>query len=93
MSAEAIATVVKLIETLPDSTQNHIAEHLQAYVADLQDEQRWDATFAKTQANLVQQARLAKQQIAEGKAKLLDIDELKGHGCVESAISGRPFMA
>ncbi len=76
MSSEAIATVVKMMETLPDATQNQVAEYLQVYVADLQDELRWDAAFAQTQTNLVEKARLAKQQIAEGKAQPLNIDEL-----------------
>lgn len=76
MSAEAIATVIKMLETLPDARQNQAAEYLQAYIADLQDELRWDTNFANTQTNLIQQARLAKQQIAEGKAQPLNIDEL-----------------
>jgi len=76
MSSEAIATVVKMMETLPDATQNQVADYLQAYIADLQDELRWDATFANTQSRLIQQARLAKQQIAEGKAQPLNIDDL-----------------
>ncbi len=76
MSAEAIATVVKMLETLPDATQNQAAEYLQAYIADLQDELRWEVSFANTQTTLIQQARLAKQQIAEGKAQPLNIDEL-----------------
>lgn len=76
MSSEAIATVVKMMETLPDATQNQVAEYLQTYVANIQDELRWDAAFAKTQTNLIDKARLAKQQIAEGKAQPLNIDEL-----------------
>lgn len=76
MSSEAIATVVKMMGALPNATQYQVLEHLQAYIADLQDELRWDATFAKTQVSLVQKARLAKQQIAEGKAKSLDVDDL-----------------
>lgn len=76
MSSEAIATVVKMMGTLPDSTQNQIVEHLQSYLADLQDELRWNATFAKTQSGLVEKARLAKQQIAEGKAKPLNLNDL-----------------
>ncbi len=75
MSAEAIATVVKMMTTLPDASQDQVAEHL-AYIADLQDELRWDAAFANTQSTLIQQARLAKQQIAEGKAQSLNIDDL-----------------
>ena len=76
MSAEAIATVVKMMSSLPDTTQNQVVEHLQAYIADLQDELRWDAAFANSQSSLIEQARLAKQQIAAGKAKPLNIDDL-----------------
>ncbi len=72
MSSEAIATVVKMMGTLPDATQYQVIEHLQAYIADLQDELRWDATFAKTQTNLVEKARLAKQQIAAGNELVFD---------------------
>ncbi|WP_204369108.1 hypothetical protein [Methylocucumis oryzae] len=49
MSSEAIATVVKMMGALPDATQNQIVEHLQSYVADLQDELSWDEAFANTQ--------------------------------------------
>lgn len=76
MTTTAINTVVKLMETLPETTQNLIAEQLPEFLADLQDEMRWDATFAKNQSRLVQQTGLAKQQIASGKAKILDIDQL-----------------
>jgi hypothetical protein len=76
MSTEAITAVVKMMGTLPDATQNQVVEHLQAYIADLQDELSWDATFTKTQTSLVQKARLAKQQIAEGNARPLNIDDL-----------------
>lgn len=76
MTTTAINTVVKLMETLPETTQNLIAEQLPEFLADLQDEMRWDATFAKNQSQLIQQARLAKQQIAAGKAQVLDINQL-----------------
>ena len=76
MSPEAIATVVKIMGTLPDAIQNQVVEYLQSYIADLQDEQRWEEAYAKTHTNLVQKAHLAKQQIAEGKALSLNVDEL-----------------
>lgn len=76
MSSEAIATAFKMMGTLPDATQKQVVEFLKTYIADLQDEQRWNGTFAQTQPNLVQKARLAKQQIAENKARPLNIDEL-----------------
>ena len=76
MSAETINTVVKLMETLPDTAQNQVAEYLKNYIADLQDELQWDETFANTQNSLMEKARLAKQQIAEGLAKPLDLNQL-----------------
>lgn len=54
MSTEAIATVVKMLGTLPDATQNQVVEHLQDYIADLQHEMRWNEAYTKTQTNLVQ---------------------------------------
>ncbi|HKZ77080.1 MAG TPA: hypothetical protein VJ124_02065 [Pyrinomonadaceae bacterium] len=74
MSSTAIATIVKMMETLPDSTQNQVVEHLREYLDDIQDEMRWDETFEKTQAQLVATARRAKQEIAAGQAKPLDYD-------------------
>ena len=66
MSEENIATVVKIIESLPDAQQERIIEHLREYIADLEDELQWDQSFRKTQNKLVAAARLAKQQIAQG---------------------------
>ncbi len=76
MSAEAITTVVKMMETLPDNAQSQVVEYVKNYIADLQDELRWDENFKKTESNLIQKARLAKQQIAEGKAKPLNFADL-----------------
>ncbi|GET39490.1 hypothetical protein [Microseira wollei] len=76
MSSHAIATVVAIMESLPESLQDRVAEHLQEYILDLQDELKWDESFQKTQQQLINAAKLAKQEIAEGKAKLLDYDQL-----------------
>lgn len=76
MSSNAIATVVAIMESLPESLQDRVAEHLQEYILDLQDELKWDESFKKTQQQLINAAKLAKQEIAEGKAKLLDYDHL-----------------
>ena len=76
MSAEAITTVVKMMETLPDNAQSQVVEYVKNYIADLQDELRWDENFKKTESSLIQKARLAKQQIAEGKAKPLNFADL-----------------
>ncbi|VEP16916.1 conserved hypothetical protein [Hyella patelloides LEGE 07179] len=53
-----------------------IVEHLREYIQDLQDEQKWSESFNKSQDKLIAAARLAKQQIAEGKAQPMDYDKL-----------------
>jgi len=64
------------METLPVSLQERVTDHLREYINDLQDEIKWDNSFAKTQSKLVTAARLAKQEIAEGKAVALDYEQL-----------------
>jgi hypothetical protein len=76
MSSNAIATVIKMMESLPEDTQNRVAEHLREYILELEDEQKWDETFAKTQSQLSQAAKRARQQIAEGLAQPMDYDKL-----------------
>ncbi len=76
MSSPAIATVTKMMETLPEPVQAQAAEHLREYLADLQDELRWDSLFERTQPQLVAAARRARQGIAAGLAQPLDPDKL-----------------
>ena len=76
MSSPSITTLVKIMETLPVSLQERVVAHLREYINDLQDEIKWDNSFAKTQSKLVAAARLAKQEIAEGKAVALDYEQL-----------------
>ena len=72
----AIATVIKMMESLPDTAQDRVAEHLREYLADLQDELRWDEQFKKTQKQLAAAARRAKGEIAKGHAKPMDYERL-----------------
>ncbi|KAF3888547.1 MULTISPECIES: hypothetical protein [Nostocales] len=76
MSSTAITTMVKMMESLPEDLQNQIVEHLREYIEDLTDEMQWDATFQKTQQQLIAAARKVKQEIAEGKASPLNYDQL-----------------
>jgi hypothetical protein len=76
MSAEAIATLVKMLESLPETAQGQVVEHLREYIEDLRDEFRWDLSFEKTQKQLAATGRRAKQEIAEGRAKPMDFDRL-----------------
>ena len=73
MASNAIATITRMMEVLPEASQNQIVEHLREYIAELEDELRWEASFNRTQEQLVAAARQAKQEIAEGKAEPMDI--------------------
>jgi uncharacterized protein YdbL (DUF1318 family) len=47
-----------------------VAEHLRGYLADLEDEEKWDEAFVKSQDKLVYAAREARKQIAERKTAI-----------------------
>jgi hypothetical protein len=76
ISTTAVVTLVKMVESLPDPAQEQVVEHLREYIATLQDEFQWDATFKRTQPQLIAAARRAKQEIAAGLAVPLDHDRL-----------------
>jgi hypothetical protein len=76
MSSEAIATLEKMLESLPEEVQERVVEHLREYILDLQDELQWDAIFERTQDRLVAAARRAKKEIAAGKAEPFDLERL-----------------
>lgn len=76
MSSAAIATIVKMVESLPDELQEKVAEHIRNYIADLEDEERWDTSFQRTKGNLVAAARKAKQEIAAGHSMPMDYEQL-----------------
>jgi hypothetical protein len=65
-----------LIEELPEPLQNQIADHLREYIADLDDEEKWDEAFAKSQDKLVNSAREAQKKIEEGKSEPMDFNRL-----------------
>jgi hypothetical protein len=76
MATPALTTILKMIENLPESRQNQVVEHLREYIADLEDEDKWDKAFTKTQDKLAYKTRQAEKQIAEGKSEPMDFDRL-----------------
>jgi hypothetical protein len=76
MSSPSIATIVKMVESLPDDLQEKVADHIREYIADLEDEKRWDASFNRTQDNLVAAAQQAKREIAAGQSSPMDYGQL-----------------
>jgi DNA primase len=76
MSSAAIATIVKMVESLPDELQEKVVEHIRDYIADLEDEKLWDTSFQQTQDKLVAAAQKAKQEIAAGQSVPMDYEQL-----------------
>ena len=72
---KAIETAVKLLETLPESTQEHLVEELRHLALGAQDEAKWDELFARN-GGLKAAAQTARQEIAAGKASDMDFDRL-----------------
>ncbi len=67
MPSTAINTVVKMLESLPETAQDRV-ERLREYIQDLQDDIQWDVSFRNTEQGLVAAAQRARREIAEGKA-------------------------
>ena len=76
MSSENIATITQMIESLPETAQTQLIEHLREYIANLQNELEWDNLVNKTQTNLIKAAKQAKQEIVEGKAQPMNYGKL-----------------
>ncbi|MBE9207210.1 hypothetical protein IQ244_11875 [Nostoc sp. LEGE 06077] len=76
MSSPTISTIIKMVESLPDELQERVAEHLREFIADLEDEARWESSFKKTQNNLIAAAQCAKQEIAECQSVPMDYEQL-----------------
>ena len=76
MSSENIATLTKMIECLPEGTQELVVEHLREYIEELRDELEWDASFERSQSHLTEAARRARREVAEGQQKPMNYDEL-----------------
>ena len=74
MSSTAIATAVKMLESLPEPAQDEVVERLREYIAELQDERAWEARFKRTRPQLIAAAQRVKEAIAQGHAKPLDLD-------------------
>ena len=76
MSSTTITTVTKMLESLPEAAQDQVIEHLREYIENLRDEMRWNSSFETTQTRLLEAARRARQEIAEGKATPMDYEQL-----------------
>ena len=76
MTTAATATIVRMLETLPEPAQDQVVDHLRLYIEDLQDEIQWDMAFKKKSSQLAAAARKAKQEIAQGLSEPMDAKRL-----------------
>ena len=76
MSSTAIATLIKMMESVSEPVQNQIVEHLRDYIEDLKDEIEWDSLVSKTQPQLIEAAKRAKEEIRAGQAKPMEYSQL-----------------
>lgn len=76
MDSTAIATMVKMMERLPASTQEQVVEHMRQYLADLEDEALWDEQFAQSQSPLGAAAQKARREADAGEVEPMDFERL-----------------
>ena len=72
----AVATVIKMLESLPDTAQNQVLDHLREYITELQDEAKWASRLEGTRSKLVEAAKRARQDIAAGLTEPMDYGKL-----------------
>ncbi len=76
MDTSAATTMIKMLESVPDSLQEGVVEHMRDYIEDVRDEAKWKELFSRPQDKLIAAARQARQEIAGGKGSPLDIEKL-----------------
>ena len=65
-----------MVEFLPSYAQEKLADHICDYIAELDDEMRWDDSFKRTKTSLIAAARRVKQETAEGRSMPTDYEQL-----------------
>ena len=76
MLQTTVATLSKMIESLPEAHQELLVEHIREYVEELRDELQWNKQFENTQDKLMAAARRARQQMEKQHAKPMNAEEL-----------------
>lgn len=71
-----IATMIKMLESLPEQIQERAMEHLRDYIEDIRDEAEWDKSFAKNQDKLISIAKQARKDSRDGKSEPMDMKKL-----------------
>jgi len=73
--SKATETAVKLLESLPEETQETLIEALRQLVQEAQDDTKWNQLFTDREG-LIAAARKARADVAASKASEMDYDRL-----------------
>lgn len=65
-------TIVKMVQSLPESLQVIVLEEFREIVAEKIDDAEWDMQFEQKQDHLIAAAKKVKEQIAAGKFEEMD---------------------
>lgn len=76
MPSPSVTTLIAMVESLPATLQERVVEQVREFIADLEDEAKWDASFERTHDKLLESAQKAKQEIAEGQSSPMDYEQL-----------------
>jgi hypothetical protein len=49
MTSATTATMMKMLDTLPEALQDRALEHLREYIEDIREEMQWNESFSKSQ--------------------------------------------
>jgi len=71
-----MATMVKMLESLPEQIQERVVEHLREYIEEIKDEADWNNSFAKSQNKLVAAAKQARKDMQSGKSEPMNLKKL-----------------
>ena len=72
----ATATAIKMLETLPEETQEYVVERMREAIRTFQDEIEWENLYEKKKGSLAKTARKVRQQTRAGKIEEMDYDKL-----------------
>ncbi|MDM8555988.1 hypothetical protein QUF75_14765 [Desulfococcaceae bacterium HSG7] len=76
MPSASTDTMIKMMENLPEGSQDRVVEHLREYIEDIKEEMKWAELFLKSQNKLVAAAKNARKEISEGKSVPLNLESL-----------------
>lgn len=76
MSKETLLLIEEMLAPLPEHRQQQVIEHLREYLAEIQSEERWEQLDQDYAPKLEKMAQRAKQQISEGIARPMNLNDL-----------------